>query len=312
MKIFKNSKILKKYRGSALAIGNFDGAHKGHQKVFLKAKNFANKNKVKFGILTFSPLPVMFFNKSLKNYRLTSEEQKNELLKKNGVDFIIKIKFNKKFSKITAKDFIKKVIYKNINPKFILVSDNFKFGNKRKGNVTLLKKAGNKYKFSLIKINPYKYKRKIISSSRIRSYLQKGSIDLANKLLSRTWFIDGNVIKGKGRGRKLGYRTCNIKIKNYILPKFGIYAVKVFIKDYKKLYNGVAYLGPRPTFKEKGIILETYIIGIKKNLYQKSLKIYFLKFLRKDKKFKNSEKLIVQMTKDLIYAKKGLKTKLVL
>ena len=131
MKIFKNSKILKKYRGSALAIGNFDGAHKGHQKVFLKAKNFANKNKVKFGILTFSPLPVMFFNKSLKNYRLTSEEQKNELLKKNGVDFIIKIKFNKKFSKITAKDFIKKVIYKNINPKFILVSDTFKFGNKR-------------------------------------------------------------------------------------------------------------------------------------------------------------------------------------
>ena len=312
MKIFNTSKILRKYRGSALAIGNFDGAHKGHQKVFLKAKKFAKKNKIKFGVLTFYPLPLMFFNKNLENYRLASEEQKNELLKKNGVDFIIKIKFNKSFSKITAKDFIEKLIYRNINPKFILVSDNFRFGYKRKGNIRLLKKLGKIYKYRLVKVNPYKNNKKIVSSSRIRNDLQKGSLDLANKLLSRTWFVDGDVIKGKRRGRKLGYRTCNMKIKNYVLPKFGIYAVRVFINGYKKLYNGIAYLGSRPTFREKGVILETYIFDIKKNLYKKRLKIYFLKFLRKDKKFKNSEKLIEQMNKDLIYAKKELKTKLIL
>ena len=103
-----------------------------------------------------------------------------------------------------------------------------------------------------------------------------------------------------------------MKIKDYLLPKIGIYKVKIFIKNFKKNYNGVAYLGSRPTYEEKGIILETYIFGIKKNLYKKSLKIYFLKFLRKDKKFKNSEKLVEQMNKDLIYAKKGLKRKLIL
>ena len=312
MKIFNTSKILKKFRGSALAIGNFDGTHKGHQKVFLKAKTLAKQNKTKFGILTFHPLPVMFFNKNLKNYRLVSEEHKNKLLNKNGVNFVIKIKFNKNFSRIKAHDFIKKIIHKNINPKFILVSNNFRFGNKRKGNISLLKKLGKKYNYRLIKVSPYKHQNTIISSSRIRKYLQRGSLDLANKLLSRTWFIEGDVIKGKGRGRKLGYRTCNIKIKNYVLPKFGIYAVRVSIKNQKKLYNGISYIGSRPTFKEKGIILETYILGIKKNLYQKRLKIYFLKFLRKDKKFKNSEKLIDQMNKDLIYAKKELKTKIAL
>jgi len=312
MKIFNTSRIPKSFKRSALAIGNFDGAHRGHQKVFLNAKNFAKKNKIKFGILTFDPLPVMFFNKKIKNYRLTSEENKLHLLKKYGVDFVVKIKFNRKFSKISAENFIKNIIYKKINPKFIFVSNNFKFGNKRKGNIYLLKKFGIRYYYSLKKIFPHKYKGKIISSTRIRNSLENGSLDLANNLLSRTWSVDGNVVKGKGRGRKLGYRTCNMIVRNYLLPKFGIYAVKIFIKNFNKIYNGIAYLGSRPTYKEKKIILETYIFGIKKNLYKKRLKIYFLKFLRKDKKFKNSEKLIEQMNKDLIYAKKGLKTKFVL
>ena len=136
MKIFNNFIIPKKYKRSSLAVGNFDGVHKGHQKVFKYAKN----KKSKFGIMTFSPLPVMFFNKKIKNYRLVSENEKFRLLKKFGVDFVVNIKFNKRFSKIIAENFIKKIIYKKINPKRIFVSNNFKFGNKRKGNVKLLKK----------------------------------------------------------------------------------------------------------------------------------------------------------------------------
>jgi len=117
MKIFNTPKITKKFKSSALAIVNFDGVHRGHQKVFLNTKNFARKNKIKFGILTFHPLPVMFFNKNIKNYRLISEETKFYLLKKYGVDFIINIKFNKNFSKILAENFIYSIIYKKINPK---------------------------------------------------------------------------------------------------------------------------------------------------------------------------------------------------
>ena len=304
MKIFNNLNISKKYKRSSLAIGNFDGVHKGHQKIFKYVKKFSKKNNSKFGILTFSPLPVMFFNKKITNYRISSENEKQQLLKRQGVDFIINIKFNKNFSKISANNFIKDIIYKKINPEKIFVSNNFKFGNKRKGNVNLLKRSGKKYDYKLLKISPYKYKKKLISSSRIRKYLQLGKVNLANKLLARTWSISGQVIKGKKLGRRLGYRTCNIRIKNYILPMVGIYAVKVSIGNKKKKSRGVAYLGSRPTFKGKDIFLEINIFGIKKNLYKKKLRVYFLKFIRSDKKFRNSAELIRQMNKDVILAKK--------
>jgi len=312
MKIFNDANITRNYKGSVLAIGNFDGVHKGHQKIFKNAKKFAKKNRIKFGVLTFNPLPVMFFNTKINNYRLISEDQKFKLFKKYGVDFVVNIKFNKNFSKISAKNFIKNIIYKKINPKLLFVSNNFRFGNKRKGNLSLLNKFSNKYDFKLLKINPLNYRRKIISSTRIRKCLQAGNINLANKLLSRTWSIIGYVKKGKKLGRKLGYRTCNIQIKKYIFPKLGIYTVKISIENKNKLYGGVAYLGSRPTFGGERIFLEINIFGIKKNLYKKKLRVFFLKFIRGDKKFKNSAILVEQMKKDVIFAKKGLKTKLVL
>ena len=312
MKIFNSINIPKNYKISALAIGNFDGVHKGHQKVFKETKKFAKRKKIKFGVLTFTPLPTMFFYKDIQNFRLASEDQKIRLLKKHQVDFVINIKFNKSFSKISAKDFIKKIIYKKMNPQSLSVSNNFRFGRKRKGDVNLLKKFSNNFNYRLLKVNPFKYSGKIVSSTRIRKCLKNGNIEVANKLLSRTWFIDGEVLKGKQIGRKLGYRTCNIKVKNYILPKIGIYAVKISVGDKKKIYGGVAYLGDRPTFEGKEIFLETNIFGIKKSLYKKKLRVYFLKFLRGDRKFKNPAQLIKQMNKDVIFAKKGLKAKLVL
>ena len=312
MRTFKNTIIPKEYRGSAIALGNFDGVHRGHQKVFKQAKKYAKKNKIKFGVLTFTPPPVMFFNRNIKNYRLVSENKKFKLFKKYGVDFVINIKFNKVFSKISAEKFIKNIIFKKINPKQIFVSNNFRFGNKRKGNIVLLEKFSKKYEYKLIKINPFKQKRKIISSTRIRRCLQSGYLDSANMFLSRTWFIDGEVEGGKKLGRKLGYRTCNIHIKNYILPRTGIYAVKILQINKKKIHSGVAYLGSRPTFGGKEIFLETNIFNFEENIYKKKLRIYFLKFIRGDKKFKNSEALINQMNKDVIFVKKGLKAKLVL
>ena len=312
MKIFKNINIPKNYKRSAIVIGNFDGIHKGHQKVFNKTRKFANKNKIKFGVLTFTPLPIMFFNKKIKNFRLISEDKKFKLFEKYGVDFAVNIRFNKNFSEISARKFIKEVIYKKINPQLLSVSNNFKFGRKRKGDINLLKKFSYKYEYQLLNIRAFKYKGKIVSSTRIRKYLQRGKVYLANKLLSRTWSVDGTVNKGEKLGRKLGYRTCKIYIRDYILPKMGIYVVKVLAGNKRKIYGGVAYLGHRPTFGGKEIFLETNIFGIKENLYKKKLRVYFLKFIRGDKKFKNQGKLIRQMNKDVIFAKKGLKTKLVL
>ena len=312
MRTFKNTIIPKEYRGSAIALGNFDGVHRGHQKVFKQAKKYAKKNKIKFGVLTFTPLPVMFFNRNIKNCRLVSENKKFQLFEKYGVDFVINIKFNKIFSKITAVKFIKNIIFKKINPRLIFVSNNFKFGNKRKGNVHLLKKFSKKYDYRLVNTAVYKHKGKVVSSTQIRKSLQNGHIDLANTLLSRTWFIEGVVQKGEKIGKKLGYPTCNINIKNYVLPKIGIYTVKVLIGKNKKIWNGIAYLGYRPTFGGKEIMLEVNIFGIKKNLYKKRLRVYFLKFIRGEQKFKNSRSLMKQMNKDVIFAKKSLKTKLAL
>ena len=312
MKTFKNTIIPKRYKSSAIAIGNFDGVHIGHQKVFKQAKKYSKKNKIKFGVLTFTPLPVMFFNRNIKNYRLISENKKLQLFKKYGVDFVINIKFNKIFSKITAAKFIKNVIFKRINPRLIFVSNNFKFGNKRKGNVQLLKKFSKRYDYRLVNTLVFKHKGKIVSSTLIRKCLQNGYLDLANTLLSRTWFIEGVVKKGKKIGKKLGYPTCNINIKNYVLPKIGIYAVKVLIGKNKKILNGVAYLGYRPTFEGKKILLEIYIFGINKNLYKKRLRVYFVKFIRREQKFENLSNLTRQMNKDVINAQKRLKTKLAL
>jgi len=280
MKIFNNINITKNYKGSAIAIGNFDGVHKGHQKIFLQTKRIAKKNKIKFGVLTFFQLPIMFFNKKIKNYRLSSHRQKLEIFEKRKLDFVININFNKKFSRISAEDFLKKIVYKKINPKLLSVSNNFEFGRNRKGNVGLLKKFAEKYDYCLLNIKPFRQSRKIVSSTKIRKLLKSGNLDLANKLLSRTWSIEGIVTKGKKMGRRLGYRTCNIIVKNYILPKSGIYSVKVSIGNKKKLYGAVAYLGTRPTFGGKKVFLEINIFGIKKNLYKKRLRVYFLKYLR--------------------------------
>ena len=312
MKTFKDTIIPKRYKKSAIAIGNFDGVHKGHQKVFKQAKKYSKKNKIKFGVLTFTPLPAMFFNQNIKNYRLVSENKKLQLFKKYGVDFVINIKFNKIFSKITAEKFIKDIIIKKINPQIIFVSNNFKFGNKRKGNVHLLKRFSKKYDYRLINTLVLKHKGKVVSSTLIRKSLQNGHLDLANALLSRTWFIEGVVKSGKKIGKKLGYPTCNINIKNYVLPKIGIYAVKVLIGKHKKILNGIAYLGYRPTFEGKKIVLEVYIFGINKNLYKRRLRVYFLKFIRGEQKFKNLSSLTKQMNKDVIIAQKRLKIKLAL
>ena len=254
----------------------------------------------------------MFFNRNIKNYRLVSENKKLQLFKKHKADFIINIKFNKIFSKITAVKFIENIIFKKINPRLIFVSSNFRFGHKRKGNVHMLKKFSKKYDYRLVNTLAFKHKGKVVSSTQIRKSLQSGNLDLANTLLSRTWYIEGIVQKGKKLGKKLGYPTCNIDIKNYVLPKIGIYTVKVLVGDSKKILNGIAYLGHRPTFGGKKIMLEVNIFGIKKNLYKKRLRVYFLKFIRGEQKFKDSLSLMKQMNKDVIFAKKSLKTKLTL
>ncbi len=307
LKIYKNFNLSKIHKKSILLIGNFDGLHLGHQKLFKLAEKYSKKHKVKFGVLTFDPLPVMFFNKKLTNYRITSNLQKNLLFEKAGVDFVIVSRFNKSFSKISADNFIKKIIVKKINPNFIFVSNNFKYGFRRSGNVAKLISKENIYNYKIIKPSPLKKGKKIISSTLIRKLLQRGELKNANKLLGRNWSIIGVVQKGRRIGKKLGVPTCNIDIKNYVIAKPGVYSVRVKVNNSNKIFKGIANLGYRPTFGEKKILLEVNLFNFSGNLYNKSLNVSFYNFIRSEKKFNDHQDLIKQIEKDLKQAKFDLK-----
>ena len=303
MKIYNNFNIKNYHKGSIILIGNFDGVHSGHRKLFDLAKKYKKKFKLSIGVLTFEPMPKMFFNKRIKNFRISNFDQKINLLKNLDVDFIINKKFDNKFSKIKSLDFIKETIFKKLNSKFIFVSNNFRFGNKREGDVSQLINYEIQYDYKIIKPKPLKIKDKVISSSLIRNFLEEGFLNKANKLLKRNWCIIGKVEKGRQVGKKIGFPTCNIDIKDYVLAKPGVYAVRVYKKNSKSLIKGIANLGYRPTFKQKRLLLEVHLFNFSGNLYNKYLSVEFLRFIRKEKKFKNVEQLRKQIKSDLLIAK---------
>ena len=302
--VYKDFNIKPKHKNSIILIGNFDGVHIGHRKLFDLAKKYKKKFRLNIGVLTFEPMPKMFFNKELKNFRISNLDQKYQLLKNLKVDFIINKKFNKKFSKIKSLDFVKNIIYKKLNAKFVFVSNNFRYGNKREGNVFQLISLENKYGYKIIKSEPKKINKKIVSSSLIRNLLEKGNLDKANKYLKRNWSIIGKVEKGRQLGKKLGFPTCNLNINEYVLAKPGVYAVKAKKKNDNLWIKGIANLGYRPTFNQNKLLLEVHLFNFSGNLYDKYLTVEFLKFIRKEKKFKNAKQLKKQIKSDLLIAKK--------
>ena len=306
IKVYKNFNISRKFYNSIILIGNFDGLHVGHQKLFYIAKNFKSKKKLKIGVITFDPIPKMFFNPSFKHYRISNFNQKIEILKKYNIDFVINKTFNKKFSKTKYTSFIKNILFKKIKPKYIFVSSNFKFGNKREGSVKSLKQYEKVYNYKVINPSPLKKNYKIVSSTLIRKYLTQGNIKTANNYLARNWSIEGLVKLGRKLGRQIGFPTCNIDIKDYIIAKPGVYAVKVTIGKNKKKFKGIANLGYRPTFNQKKILLEVNIFNFSKNVYNKKLKVEFISFIRGEKKFKNIDQLKKQIDKDILVSKKEL------
>ena len=305
MKLYKNFNISKNHKKSIILIGNFDGVHVGHQKLFKLANSYKKKFNLKIGVLTFEPMPKMFFNKDIKNFRISSINQKNIILKNLGVDFIITQKFDKKFSKIKSDFFIKEILFKKLEAKYIFVSNNFKFGNKREGDVNQLIKKEKNYDYKIVKPQPLILSQKVISSTYIRSLLEKGNLKKTNKLLGRNWSIEGMVQKGRQQGKKIGFPTCNIDIKDYVIAMPGVYAVNVKRKNSNKSLKAIANFGYRPTFNQKKILLEVHIFNFSGNLYNKYLSVEFTKFIRKEKKFKNVNQLRKQIKSDLKIAKRN-------
>lgn len=304
IKLYKNFNIKNNHKESIILIGNFDGVHLGHQKLFKLAQQYKKKQKLNIGVVTFNPMPKMFFNNSLKNFKISNLNQKINLLKNMSVDFIIIKKFDKLFAKIKSINFIKNILFKKLNAKFVFVSNNFRFGNNREGDVNLLIENEKNFDYKIIKTQPLINSKKIVSSTLIRNFLINGKLELANKLLNRKWTIEGIVKKGRKIGKKIGFPTCNIDIKDYVIASPGVYAVRVLRKNNPAYLNGIANLGYRPTFNQKKILLEVHLFNFSGNLYNKYLSVEFLKFIRKEKKFKNVNQLKKQIKIDLNIARK--------
>ena len=300
MKVLNNKFNLKITNNCTLVIGNFDGLHKGHISILNEAIKHAKQKKLKTGLLTFNPNPKEFFSKA-KNFKIISLNEKQKILSKMKLDFLIIIKFNKKLRNFSAEDFIIKILKKKINPSKIIIGKEFKFGKNRMGSPSLLKKY-----FSIKIASQKRISRKKISSSEIRKLISTGNISHVKKLLGRYWSVYGRVISGDKIGRKIGYRTANIFLNDCILPLRGVYVTRLYLN--KTIFDGISNFGIAPTFGRKNQdVLETHLFTPVKNLYKKNVTIEFLKFLRKEKKFKSKKNLLDQIKKDITAAKKVLK-----
>ena len=297
------------YHGGVIAIGNFDGVHRGHQAVLQEALNFA-KDKGKPAIVyTYEPTQRSLFKPLKPVYRLTPYPEKAEIFKLMGFDAVVEQKFDAEFANLSAEDFIHTIIQKGFSATAIVTGSDFHFGKKRSGNPDYLKKAGEKSGFDVIQVSPFCDENgMIISSSRIREFLSVGNVEEAAKLLGYRYTVTSEVIHGAELGRTLGFPTANMALPVTTKLAFGIYAVR-FRRENGELYNGVASFGRRPTVEGNGVpLLETYLFSFNDNLYEEIAAVSFYSYLREEIKFDGLESLIDQMNRDREKARKTLET----
>jgi riboflavin kinase/FMN adenylyltransferase len=299
MKVIHGVKGAGKFPRPVVALGVFDGLHRGHRNILEAAVKKAKQIKGTSLVLTFFPHPQA-------KESLYSLEHRLRLIAELGVDVCIVVKFSRSFAKISAHDFIVTILVEKIRANFVYVGRNFRFGRCAFGDYRLLVKEAKAYKFGVKIFNVVKSGALTISSTAIRKLIKSSEIEKAQELLGRRVSVLGTVIRGSRLGRLLGFPTANIKAHHEVIPPAGIYAVQIVFS--KKKYNGVCYIGKRPTIRPKNKMtgIEVHIFDFYKNIYGKVLEIQFVKLIRKDQKFSNLKDLSAQIQKDIISCRKIL------
>lgn len=297
MDIFEDiSAIPDHAKGCVIAIGNFDGVHKGHQALIAKAGEIASAQSLKLGVLTFEPHPRRLFQPEQAPGRITPAPMKARLLNEHGVDYLFSLPFDWEFASQTAEDFIQNVLLGGINAAHVVVGENFCFGQLRKGSAQTIKNAGIDISVVAPVLNA---QNDVISSSRTREAIRKGNIAKANGLLGWDWEIEGVIFRGDRRGHELGYPTANILMKDTIHPAYGVYATLVQIDGESDWLPAATNIGIRPMFEVKEGQIEAHILNFPdRDIYDKKLRVKPIKRLRSEAKFNSLEELIVQMEKD--------------
>ena len=290
-------KNIKKIKNPVVAIGVFDGVHLGHQRLIAKAIQRAKKLKGTSVVLTFFPHPVQVLNKKFEMSLLMSLAHRLKIIESLGADVCLVVHFTKQFSKLTAEDFVKKYLGHFLNAREVMIGKNFHFGKNRNGNSYVLKAIAKKYNIHVNILSSVCYRHHVISSSRLRAFVKKGNLLLAKKYLGRDVSAFGEVVHGDQRGVHLGFPTANINSGREIVPPCGVYIVRIFLEG--KLFQGVANIGHRPSFKKKSNkVIETHILNFNRNIYGKNIEIQFLKKIRNEKRFFHPQDLCIQVAKD--------------
>ena len=286
----------------AAAIGNFDGVHKGHQKVVMAACEAAKRDGLIPAIVTFNPHPREFFRQEDAPFHLADRQEKDRLLSNLHIDRIIHVSFDDALRRTDAKDFVLSVL-PAIGVKQLFAGTDFAFGRGRSGQLDTINDYGMAVGILASGVPLLQDNNSVvISSSRIRAALQAGDPSAAAIMLGRDWAVTGTVIKGDQRGRTIGFPTANIVIKNLQHPAFGVYAVEIDIDDGKstprKLADGVANIGIRPTFEERGVLCEAHLFDSDYDLYGQRLLVRLKAFLRSEKRFAGIDDLLAQIAAD--------------
>jgi len=304
------------YPNPVVTIGNFDGVHIGHQKIFKKVVEKARKINGTPIAITFDPHPVRVLAPERGLKILTTFEDKANLISSEGIKVLICIGFSKEFAKTDPDDFIRDILVNKLGVKWVIVGHNYAFGKGKKGTTALLRRRGKKYGFDVSVVRYAKVYDDIVSSSRVRSLLLRGRVCEASRMLGRAYHIGGTVIKGAGRGASLLHTpTANITTPNELVPKEGVYAVKVSIGNRQEaigkrkeceIYDGVANIGKNPTFGDVPMSYEVHIFNFDKNLLGEKIKIHFIDRIRDEKKFSGISELEENIRKDIEKAKQIL------
>lgn len=302
MRVFRHHTGLpESARSAVVAIGNFDGIHRGHQAIVAEAGRIAKDERAPLAVLTFEPHPRSFFRADLPPFRLTPFRIKARLIESLGVDELFVLSFDDALSKLPAERFVDDVLVRGLGIRHAVVGDNFAFGHKRGGNATLLTALGARTGFTVTCMTRVRGPaEEIYSSTRIRDYLQAGDPTRAALLLGRYWEIEGRVQPGDQRGRTLGYPTANLGIDGFLEPARGVYAVRAGIERGRDVewHDGVANLGIRPMFEAKTPLLEVHLFDFSGDIYGQHLRVALVDHLRPEMKFDSIEALIAQMDAD--------------
>lgn len=292
-----NDRIEGDLRGAVIALGNFDGFHFGHQAVAGKALSWAQEEGRPAIIATFDPHPIRFFKPDVPPFRLTTLDQRQRLFSDAGASAMLVFEFNAELAGTLAEDFVAELLVERFGAHGVVTGADFTFGKGAKGNVKLLRDHGRTIGLAAASVGAVGDSDDVISSSRIREALKEGRCEEANRLLTRPFTIQGEVIHGDKNGRKLGFPTANIDLGQYQRPKYGIYAVKGRLPD-GRVVCGAANLGVRPTFDPPKELLEPYFFDFSDNLYGQTIEVELHHFLRGEQKFDDLESLKAQMDKD--------------